>query len=702
MTEKVNPGHVQRKAILYVRQSSTHQVLHNRESQRLQYAMREQLVRLGWGAVDVIDEDLGKSAGGGALRSGFQRMVAEVSLAQVGIVAARELSRFARNSREWQQLIEVCRIVDTLLMDEEAVYDARLSNDRLLLGVKGSLNEYELDLMRQRSQKARESKALRSQLGMSAPVGYVNAGEGRQEKDPDERVRQAIGTIFEKFLELGTARQVLMWLLDHGLTMPGVRYEGGKWTVCWHTPTYHAILRILKHPAYAGAYAWGKTRSELVLHEGSPRRVTKRRSRDQWHVLQRDHHEGYVTWEIYERIQEMIRKNVQANVPIHAGAAKRGSALLAGLLRCRRCGRKLQVRYKGRNGEVLRYVCHRGYEGSDEPRCIGVGGTPVDEAVAREVVRVIRPGAIEAAVRAGEEVFERQDQERRARQLALEAARYEADRARRQYDASDPENRLVAGELERRWNAALEQVAERERDLADVDQRRAESRPPPPGAFLALAEDVAAVWGDRRCDVRVKKRIIRALIEEVIVDVEGTIPESIITIHWKGGVHSQLRLARRRPGQRRQNVPTEVVEAVRLLSRVCSDERIAAWLTRNGLKTGQGNCWTRQHVTGLRHRHEIPVYDGVAPAAGGWMNLSQAAAYLGVDRVTLRVALERGEIGAVRPLPVGPWVLKRSDLDQEPARALAARVQDHRRCRGREGAETVSPCLFDTSRNGAL
>ena len=294
MTEKVKATHLDRKAILYVRQSSAQQVVHHLEGQRLQYAMRERVTALGWHTVDVIDEDLGKSAGGRVERSGFQRMVAEVSLAQVGVVAAWELSRFSRNSREWQHLIEVCRIVDTLLADEETIYDARQSNDRLLLGLKGSLNEYELDLFRQRSQKARQQKASRAALGMNAPVGYVNAGEGRQEKDPDRRVQQAIDTIFTKFLELGTARQVLMWFLDRGLEMPSVRWEDGSWKTHWRTPTYHGILRVLKHPIYAGAYAWGMTRSETVLDKGKPRRVSQVKRRDEWLVLQRDHHEGYV------------------------------------------------------------------------------------------------------------------------------------------------------------------------------------------------------------------------------------------------------------------------------------------------------------------------------------------------------------------------------------------------------------------------
>lgn len=703
MTEKVKPTHLGRKAILYVRQSSTYQVMHNLESQRLQYAMRGQLTRLGWPVVDVVDEDLGKSAGGAQERLGFQRMVAEVSLAQVGIVAARELSRFARNSREWQHLIEVCRIVGTLLMDEEAIYDARQSNDRLLLGLKGSMSEYELDLFRQRSQKARQQKALRGELGMNAPVGYVNAGEGRQEKDPDQRVQQTVLTVFEKFLELGTVRQVMMWFVDRGLQMPYVRCEDGQWTTRWEQPKYHSLLRILKHPIYAGAYVWGATQTKTVLANGRPRCVVQQKPRDGWLVLQQDHHEGYITWETHERIQEMIRKNSQALMPVHAGAAKRGPSLLVGLLRCGRCGKKLMVRYKGGGAaSVLRYECHRGFDTNGEPRCITFGGALVDEAVVREAMRVIQPAAVEAALLAGREVLERQDQGLRALQLELEARQYEADRARRQYDAADPENRLVVAELERRWNAAMEQVEALRRKVDEATRERVAMNPPASEALVTLAQDLRTVWDDPATDARLKKRILRTLIEEVIADVDPAVPEIRITIHWKGGVHTELRVARRRAGQSPRNVPKNIVEAVELLSRICSDDRIAAWLTRNGLRTPKGNSWTRQHVSGVRHRNGVPVYDAERQSAEGWMNLSQGAVYLGVDRGTLSDALERGEIIGVHPLPVGPWLLKRQDLGKDAGQALAKRVERHRKHPGRRHPENVTPCLFSTSRGGAL
>lgn len=316
---------------------------------------------------------------------------------------------------------------------------------------------------------------------------------------------------------------------------------------------------------------------------------------------------------------------------------------------------------------------------------------------------MIQPGAVEATLLASQEVMKRHDQGLRALELDLQTRHYEAQRAQRQYDASDPENRLVTAELERRWNATLERVTELERRIEQEAQHRKALEPPTSESFLTLARDVHRVWNDPRTDNRLKKRIIRALIEEVVADVGVT--EIHIVIHWKGGVHTELHLPRRRSGETRCRVPKDVVEAVRILSRICSDAHIAAWLTRNGLRTGKGNCWTRQHVTSLRHRHDITVYRAEQQEAEGWMNLSQAATYLGVDRGTLSVAIQRGDIPVIRPLPIGPLLLKRADLDKDAGRQLSQRVERHRRVAGRRIAEDETLALFtknNESPGGAL
>jgi DNA invertase Pin-like site-specific DNA recombinase len=674
VSEKVGVRHLQRTGIVYVRQSSQHQVQHYRESQRLQYSMEQRLRSLGWREVEVIDEDLGCSGASAAQRSGFRRMVAEVGLGKVGAVAAREVSRFARNNRDWHQLVEMCSLVDTLLIDHEAIYDARRSNDRLLLGLKGSLSEYELDLLRQRSLEARWQKARRGELVQVRPVGFMNTEDGRLEMDPDRRVQHALRLVFEKFFELGSARQVLMWFIEEGLQLPTRRYGAKGWGVHWKRPAYRMVIRLLTDPVYAGAYVFGRTVEHKEVQDGEMKKKRVRRAIDEIPVLIREHHEGYVSWTEFERIQQMLASNARGFDATRPGAAKKGPALLAGLLRCRRCGRKLSVHYTGRERSVPRYMCIRGRLDTGDAKCISFGGLAVDDAVSREVLAVVRPGALEAARLAASETRSKQDEVVESLGLELEAARYEAQRAWKQFDAVDPDNRLVADELERRWNAALE----RERDIeAKVERERAHSEqhaPPSVEQFHSLARDLQDVWTDPQTDVRLKKRIIRALIEEVVVDIDDEHHELVLVIHWKGGVHSELRLARRRRGQSNAHTTPDVVDAIRILARICTDEAIAAYLNRNGILTGRGNRWTKERVASSRSKRKIPRFTPERRDQDGWMNLTEAAKHIGVSQITMRRAVERGEVEADHPLADGPWIFKRDHLDDPEIRGLFAHL----------------------------
>jgi len=673
MSEKIKSHHLDRKAVLYVRQSSPHQVIRNEESRRLQYAMKKRLQQMGWQKVDVVDEDLGRSAAGTTVRAGFERMVAEVCLGKVGAVAAREVSRFARNSRDWQQLVEVCRMVDTLLIDQEAIYDPRRGNDRLLLGLKGSLNEYELDILRLRSLEARREKARRGELIVMAPVGYLKTDDQRLVKEPDRRVQSAVELVFEKFLELGTVRQTLLWFTEHGLELPVRQYGAPSWETAWKPPTYPSVLRILRHPAYAGIYAHGKTEVKMEYRDGKPCNRVKRKPMEKWFSLIYDHHEGYIDRERFERIQEMITKNSQHW--FGAGAAKKGPALLSGLLRCRRCGRKLMVNYTGLAGSVLRYVCRRGEMNNAEPRCISFGGIPVDDAVSREVLRVVQPAAIDAAIHAGREVASEQNDVIEALRLDLQAARYASDRAWKQYDAADPENRLVADELERRWNVALEKVRKIEEMIEQEESKREHIVPPASETFEKLAADLDLVWNDPQTDVRLKKRILRALITEIMVDVDSEAGEITLVIHWEGGVHTELKTVRRRRGQNSSHTSKEIVDAVRELSLICSDKHIAGFLNRNKQRTGRGNRWTQERVNSMRNNRKIAKYSPERQEAEGWMNLTQAAIYVNVTPKTLRRAVERDEVKAMHPLPDGPWIFKREHLDKPTVRNLIERLK---------------------------
>jgi DNA invertase Pin-like site-specific DNA recombinase len=688
MSEKITPHHVQRKAILYVRQSSAYQVAHNLESQKLQYAMEERLRHLGWREIEVVDDDLGRSAAGTVQRAGFERMVAEVCLGRVGAVAAREVSRFARNSREWQQLVEVCRVVDTILIDQETIYAPRQSNDRLLLGLKGSLNEYELDLLRQRSVEARHQKARRGELLISAPVGYIKTDDQRLEKNPDRRVQESISLVFRKFRELGTVRQTLLWFLEHGLQLPTHNPRG---ELFWRRPGYRGLHRMITSPVYGGAYSYGKTEHVLRYEGGGPRRQSRRKPRDQWLAMIPNAHEGYISWEEFEGIQEIVHQNMIGGG--RPGAAKQGVGLLAGLLRCRRCGRKLTVRYTGSQHDVLRYACHRGWLDHGEPRCIAFGGIPVDDSIGKQVLEVVQPVAVQAAVLASEEQSRLQDDAVETLRRDLEAARYAAQRAQRQYDAADPENRLVTGELERRWNEALRRVRELEVRI-EAHGTTERSALATPAEFADLAEQLDVVWNDPRTDATLKKRIVRTLIQEILADVDSNAGEIILVIHWKGGLHTEVRVPRRRRGYNNGHTDKGLVEAVSILANICSDDLIAGVLNRNGQKTGRGNRWTRERVTALRSHHRIPCYSAERKQSECWMNLTEAAAFLKLSPRTVRLAVEIGEIRADHPLSDGPWIFNRQELTTESARLLVERV--HRGGR-RPAILTEDQSVFDFS-----
>lgn len=669
MSDKVRSQHISRKAILYVRQSSPQQVSRNEESRRMQYAMSDRLGTLGWSDIEVIDEDLGVTANGTASRAGFSRMVAAVCMGEVGAVAAREVSRFARNSREWQQLIEMCRVVDTLLVDHDSVYDSRHSNDRLLLGLKGSLNEYELDLLRQRAHEARDEKAQRGEFVAQLPIGFVKSRQGEIEKIPDLRIQEAIQLVFTKFGELGSVRQTHAWFIEHELKLPSGRRTGQEYEVVWRRPRFSAVYAILTNPNYAGAYVWGRTGQRIDIRNGIPKKSIHRKPRESWSVLLPDHHDGYVTWESFEQIQKRIAQN-----QLSPGTVKKGHALLVGLLRCGRCGRKLQVVYTGREGKIPRYVCCRGELDNGDPRCIGFGGVKVDEFISGEVLRVVHPASVDVALMAGRDMHSQSDAVLKSLERELEAAKYAANRARKQYDLADPENRLVADELERRWNASLQAVKSIESQISGLQDAHAVNSELETCDFGDLFDDLRRIWDCPTTDNRLKKRIVGTLIEEIVVDLDEDGGKINLAIHWRGGIHTEAWLKRRRRGQSGPHTSPNIIESVRVLSRICKDEVIASVLSRNGLKTGRGNRWTVERVASLRRRHKIPVHSPARQKEDGWLTLTDAARYLKIGSEALRRAAEKDLIPSLHPLPIGPWLFRLDHLTTANAKQVVENI----------------------------
>ena len=449
---KIATDHLAREAFVYIRQSTLTQLRHNHESRRRQYGLAERARGLGWNEPVVIDEDLGRS-GGGTSRPGFERLLVAICEGRVGIVLSLEASRLARNGRDWHTLLEFCALVGCLLGDEDGVYDPRLPNDRLLLGMKGTLSEMELSTLRQRSLEALRLKASRGELFFNVAVGYVKVRRDRIAKDPDRRIQEAIVLVFRKFAEFRSIRQVHLWLRQEEVSLPAVRVVGDERRIEWKPPVYGTVHKVLTNPVYAGAYAYGRTESRVTVENGR-KRVTRgyRRDREDWDVLIRDHHEGYVSWEEFDRNQRLIADNANCKGLMARGAVRRGDALLAGLLRCGHCGRRLHVHYSGSKGYCVRYGCRGAHLNHGTKPCISFGGLRVDAAVADEALRLLSPLGIEAALAAVAMRKEDYAEKQRQVELALTQACYEADLAKRQYDAVDPDNRLVAAELERRWN----------------------------------------------------------------------------------------------------------------------------------------------------------------------------------------------------------------------------------------------------------
>lgn len=661
--EKLSASHLRRAAFVYVRQSTQAQIERNTESTERQYALVARATELGFAReqVVVIDEDLGVSGSGEAERSGFARLAAEVALGHAGLVLGLEVSRLARNNADWYRLLDLCGVTDTVIGDADGLYHPGSFNDRLLLGLKGTMSEAELHTLRARLAGGIRNKAKRGELRRGLPVGLIwGEADGEVLLDPDEAIRGAITTIFERFAELGSARQVWVWLRSEGLRLPLRPTPLSE--IRWVPPSYHRVLAVLNNPAYAGAYAYGKTRRERFVDEGGrPRTRTRHLPQEEWDTLIWDHHPGFIDRETFEANRARIATNKRPRADEAGGAVREGQALLQGIAVCGRCGRKLAVHYDGQRGRKRPgYHCRGSELGNGRSQwCMRVGGVHIEAAVAETLLAALTPAGVRAALGAAESLEADHDAALEQWRLQVERASYESERAERRYRAVEPEHRLVARGLEREWEEKLSALgaAEAELELREGQRPRTLSAEEREG-LLALGADLGRVWSAPTTTDRDRKQLLRCLVEEVIVDLVREEGRAELTVRWRGGALTELAVTLRRP---QPAIRTEE-DTIALLERLAAhypDAMIAGILNRQGRRSATGERFTAQIVGGLRRYRNIPRHEpGDSRPDGELLPVARAAEALGVAPSTLHRWLGAGFIAGEQDTPCAPWRIR--------------------------------------------
>jgi DNA invertase Pin-like site-specific DNA recombinase len=656
---KVQADHLRRDAYLYIRQSTLRQVVEHAESTQRQYGLRQRAVALGWPAdrVVVIDEDQGQSAAGTVDRAGFQRLVGEVGMGRAGIVLGLEVSRLARSSTEWHRLLEICALTDTLILDEDGIYDPAHFNDRLLLGLKGTMSEAELHVLRARLRGGVQSKARRGELKMPLPTGLVYDAVDRVVRDPERRVEATVRLFFRTFRRTGSASATVKHFRDRGILIPTqLRTGARKGEVIFEPLEHNRALRMLHNPRYAGVFAFGRTRTRL-RPEGKTRQMVL--PREEWQVLIPEAHEGYISWAQYEENLAVLRENARAHGEDRRRSPPReGPALLQGILMCGRCGKRMTVRYNHPNsGPAPMYVCQRARIARGEPVCQVVPGTGVDEAVGRLLIELVTPVTLEVALEVGEELRRRAEEVDRLRRQHVERARYEAELAERRYRRVDPDHRLVADALEADWNAKLRALADAQRAYEDASSNEAgaldEERR---RQILALATDFPRLWNDPATPARERKRMVRLLLEDVTL-----IKDQEITAHlrFRGGATRTLTLSLPLSAADLRRTDAAVVRRVDELLDHHTEDQIAVIVNAEGFRTGTGLPFDLHRVAWVRKRYFLkPRYQRLRER--GLLTLKEMAEALGVDPCTVKIWRSAGLLTAY------PYSAKNECLYERP------------------------------------
>lgn len=663
--DKIKPTHLQRLAFVYVRQSSEAQVLHNPESTDRQYKLVDRAIALGWQKqhIKIVDEDLGCSASGSDERPGFVNITAEVALGHAGLILSIEVSRVARSNAAWYRLLDLCAVTDTLLADEDGLYHPGLFNDRLVLGLKGTMAEAELHVIRARLEGGIRNKAVRGELRRGLPIGFIwGEQDGEVLFHPDQAITGAIRTIFEKFAEMGSVRQVWLWFRSQKISFP--LQSSTLPEIKWVDPTYTAVYHVLTNPVYAGAYAYGKSRCERYVDQnGQFRKRIRHLPRSQWEVLITNHHEGFIDWETYQMNQSRISKNSHPRPHQPEGALREGAALLQGIATCGRCGRKLRVYYEGRNSTPGYYCSSNHIANGRASYCLRVGGVRIDEAVAQAFLQAVAPAGLEAALQAETNIEAEHEAAISQWRLQVERARYEAERAERRYRTVEPENRLVARTLEAQWEERLTELAAAEADLARrerqhlvhlTDQQREQIR--------TLGTDLSQVWKAPTTSDRERKELLHALLEEANISIDRPESKARLTLRWRGGLISQLDVSLWRCKQSPNRTDEDTLDLVRRLAQHYSDATIAGILNRQGRLTGQGLRFNANRVGNLRRHWQIPRFEPPQdPVEGQLVTIEKAAEILGVAPSTVHRWLADGFIAGEQITPGAPWQIRISD-----------------------------------------
>ena len=668
-THKIQPEHLDRQALIYVRQSTLAQVLENTASTARQYDLVQRALDLGWAQeqIIVIDQDHGHSGASASDRDGFQFLVAEVGLGHAGAVLSLEVSRLARSCSDWYRLIEICALTDTLVVDEEGVYDPGQYNDRLLLGFKGTMSEAELHWLRNRLLGGKLEMARQGKLRFRLPTGLIYDATGRVVLDPDEEVQQSVHLVFDLFDELGSALALVKHFHTHQLLFP-TRFWGGvrDGELVWKPLRHGRVLSILHNPAYAGAYVYGRTKTRTQSLPGEAPRVkgrTRQVKHEDWPIVLLDAHPGYITWDQFQRNQQRLDDNRTYRPEDRRGAPREGAALLQGIVLCGICGRRMTVRYLD-DGVTPCYTCCEVHKQFAGPTCQSLRGDGADAAVASAFLEAMQPAQLEVSIAALEQIEARVHQIDRQWQLRIERAQYEADLARRRFFAVDPDNRLVARNLERDWNEKLAEVERLAREYATLPKPTARlATPEERQRILALAQDLPAVWHASTTTHVERKRLLRFLIKDVTLTKRETTVH--IGIRWQTDALTELDIPRPQLASEKYRTPSAVVDRVRELAPTHTDHQIAEILNRQGFTSGKGAAFSRSKVQWVRYRYEIPTGRPIAPSAcpdgrrdDGRCSTQIAAELLNVSRGTIAHWCQSGRLDAIQQAPLSPWWIK--------------------------------------------